>query len=234
MAVPTVDSQLAEYSTNFDTLGTARAADFGLSAAQMTQYTSLHNSWMAAYNAAKAEGSRSKALVIAKNQAKNSLLVYARELYGFIQASLTVSNEDKALIGVRVIDRQPSPVPPPALAPLLTLVSVTGRAARYNLADAAAPTGRRKPPNAEGATILSYVGATPPPTPPAAPPPDAPGWRIEGQTGRTTFIVPFPETVAPGTPCWVTVLWYNRRGEYSPACAPVQTYLQVGPVRAAA
>jgi hypothetical protein len=182
---------------------------------------------MAAYNAAKADGSRSKALVIAKNDAKNSLLVLARQLYAQVQVSATVSNENKTLIGVVVRDNVPTPVPPPALAPLVTLVSVTGRVARYKLADAQFPASRRKPLNAEGATILSYVGLTPPPT-------NDSGWKVEGQTGRTTFVVQFPNTVAPGTACWVTAVWYNRRGEYSPACAPVQTYLQIGPVSEAA
>jgi hypothetical protein len=227
MAVPTVDGPLAEWSTNFFALGTAQPADFGLTAAQMTSYGTLHDAWMAAYNAAKADGSRSKALVIAKNDAKNSLLVLAREYYGQIQSSLAVTNENKTLIGVLVRKTEPTPVPPPTLAPLVTLVSVVGRVARYKLADATAPTSRRRPLNAEGATILSYVGATPP----AA---DDSGWKIEGQTGRTTFTVEFSNTVAPGTACWVTVLWYNRRGEYSPACAPVQTYLQIGPVSEAA
>jgi hypothetical protein len=59
-------------------------------------------------------------------------------------------------------------------------------------------------------------------------------WRLEGQTGRTTFTVNYSNSIAPGTPCWVTVVWYNRRGEYSPACAPVQAYLQAGPVAQAA
>jgi hypothetical protein len=193
----------------------------------MTPYTTLHDAWMAAYDAATADGSKSKALVVAKNDAKNALLVLAREYYGQIQSSLAVTNENKTLIGVRVRDSIPSPVPPPALAPLVTIVSVVGRVARFKLADATAPTSRRKPLNAEGATILSYVGATPP----AA---NDPGWKIEGQTGRTTFTVEFPNTVAPGTACWVTALWYNRRGQYSPACAPVQTYLQVGPLSEAA
>jgi hypothetical protein len=227
MAVPTLDAALAEWSTNFNALGVAHPTDFSLTTGQMTSYTTLHTAWMAAYNAAKADGSKSKALVMAKNDAKASLLVYARELYALIQASLTVTNENKTLIGVVVRDNIPTPVPPPALAPLLTMVSVVGRIVRYKLADATAPTSRRKPLNAEGATILSFVGATPPPS-------NDSGWKIEGQTGRTTFTVEFPNSVVPGTACWVTVLWYNRRGEYSPACAPVQTYLQIGPVAEAA
>jgi hypothetical protein len=227
MAIPTLDAPLAAYSTNFNARGSAAPGDFSLSVDQMAQYTTLHDNWMAAYNAAKPEGSRSRALVRAKNDAKALLLPYARELYGLIQASASVSHENKTLIGVTVIDRTSSPIAPPALAPLVTLISVTGRVAHYRLADATAPSNRRRPINAEGAMIRSFAGMTPPAT-------DDAGWRVEGQTGRTTFSVTYPNSVAPGTPCWVTVVWYNRRGEYSPACAPVQAYLQAGPVALAA
>ena len=226
MAVPTLDGPLAEWSTNFKLLGTAQPADFSLTAAQMTSYGTLHTAFITAYNLAKADGSRSKALVMGKNDAKSSLLVFARELYGIISASSS-TNENKTLIGVHVRKTEPTPIPPPALAPLVTLTSVVGRVARYKLADAQFPTSRRKPLNAEGATILSFVGANPPPS-------HNSGWKIEGQTGRTNFTVEFSDAVVPGTACWVSVVWYNRRGEYSPACAPVQTYLQIGPVAEAA
>src|SRR5688572_22298041 len=103
MAVPTVDSQLAEWSTNFQARGSAAPLDFSLTAAQMTQYTTLHDAFIADYNAAKADGARSKALVQAKNDSKDALIVYARQLYQTIQAS-PVSNENKTLIGVRVRD----------------------------------------------------------------------------------------------------------------------------------
>ena len=48
------------------------------------------------------------------------------------------------------------------------------------------------------------------------------------------MIVQYPSGVAAGTPCWAVAMWYSRRGEYSPACAPVMTYLQVGPMSQAA
>jgi hypothetical protein len=227
MAVPTTDARLADWSTNFQARGSATPTVFSLTAAMMTQYTTLHDAWMAAYNAAKATGARSKALVIAKDDAKANLLPYARELYALIQASLTVTNENKTLIGVTVRNNQPSPMPPVAESPLLTLLSVVGRVGRYKLADRAFPLSRRKPANAEGAVILSATGATPPPA-------GDPGWKLEGQTGRNIFVVEFGADVAPGTTCWVTTMWYNRRGEYSPACPAVPTYLQVGPLQQAA
>jgi hypothetical protein len=227
MAVPTLDAPLAQWSTNFNTRADASGATWNLSAGQVTEYTGLHTAFISAYDVSKADGARSRALVQAKNDSKAALLVYARELYGLIQASLTISNDDKVLIGVKVRDNEPTPVPPPALSPIVTVLSVTGRTARYQLRDRAFPDSRRRPLNAAGATILSYCGPTPPPA-------NDPGWTVQGQTGRNIATVEFPSTVEPGTACWVTAMWYNRRGEYSPACPPVLTYLQIGAMAQAA
>jgi hypothetical protein len=218
---------LAEYATNWNALGVAAPTDFGLTAAQMTLYTTLYTAWMSAYNAAKADGARSKALVQAKDDAKAELLAYNRELYQFVQASTTVTNENKVLIGVTVRKTEPTPVPPPALSPLVSVLTVTGRTVRYSLRDRAIEGSRRKPANAEGALILSYVGENPPAS-------SSSDWKIEGQTGKNIFLIQFPDDVAPGTKCWAVALWYNRRGEYSPACDPISTYLAIGPAQQAA
>jgi hypothetical protein len=226
MAVPKTDARLAEFSTNFNTRGSADPAAFGLSVLQMAQYSALHEAWISAYRAA-AGGAKSKALVAAKDQAKAALLVVARELYALIQCSPSVSEANKALMGVTVRKNEPTPRNAPELSPMLSLLSVTGRVGFYKISDRAAPMTRRRPANAEGAVILSYAGANPPAV-------GEPGWKLEAQTGRTSFQVRFANDIAPGTPCWVVARWYSRRGQYSPACDPVQTYLQIGPVAEAA
>jgi hypothetical protein len=193
----------------------------------MTQYTTLHDAFISANDAAKAEGARSKALVMAKNDAKAALIPFARNLYLVVQGTPTVTNENKTLIGVHVRDTEPSPKPPPAQPPVISITSVVGRIVRGKLEDATAPQSKRRPPNAAGATILSFTGETPPPA-------DSPMWKLEGQTGRNTFSVQFPDSVTAGTACWLIALWYNARGQYSPACDPIQTYLQIGPAAEAA
>jgi hypothetical protein len=162
-----------------------------------------------------------------ENDAKAALIPYARELYSIVKFSPTASNENKTLIGIHIDDAEPSPEPPPALPPALTIVSVIGRTVRCKIVDSSTPNARRRAINAKGATVLSYVGTTPPPA-------SDPGWKLEGQTGKTTFNVQFPDDVAFGTPCWVIALWYNARGQYSPACQPVQTFLLTGTVAQAA
>jgi hypothetical protein len=227
MAVPTSDAKLAQYATTFNDLGVAAPTDYGLVTAQMTQFTSLYQTYLDAYNAAKADGSRSRMLVQAKDDAKNALVGFARILYAIVQTAPSVTNENKVAIGVTPRSSSRTPVTPPGLSPVVTCVSVTGYTGRYNLRDRQTGSGRRKPANAKGALILSFVGENPPTS-------DDTRWKIEGQTGKNSFLVQFPETVTPGTKCWVTAMWYSPSGEYSPACPPVQTYLQIGPVSEAA
>lgn len=226
MAVPKTDARFAQYSQNFYTRGSAAPQEFGLSEADMEQYGLLHQAWSAAYAACMVEGGKSAALVRRKETAKAAILPFARQLYSFIQSSLSVSDANKLLMGVTIPKSNPTPTAPPDLAPLIAVLSVVGRSARFKLTDASAPTSRRRPINAAGAMIMIYAGPTPPGS-------DV-GWKPYCQTGKPMFTVQFANDIAPGTPCWVIARWYSRRGEYSPASSPAQVYLQAGPAIAAA
>jgi hypothetical protein len=225
--VPKTDAALAVYSTNFNARCSAQPELFHLAPEQVAQYTLLHDAFIASFNAVRAEGARCKALVIEKDSHKADLLRYARELYHYIASRSDVSSENKTLIGIKIPAAAASFIPPPAQGPLVSVISVVGRQVRCKLSDASAPFVRRRPINATGAMILTYVGAT-------APPQSSPLWRVAMQTGKPLFTVEFPTSVGPGVPCWVMARWYNRRGQYSPSSAPVQTYLPVAPLSAAA
>lgn len=226
MAVPTKDSLFVPYSTNVnDRLVASGVTTYHLTAAQVTEYTSLHTPYVeavAAFDEARSDGTRSEAQTAVRSAAKAALLNYARQIYGMVQYNDAISDADKILLGVTIRKSQQSSQFAPGQAPLLTLLSVTRRTGRYKLADRAVPSSRRRPRNAIGAVILTYAGATPPPE-------GDPGWHLEGQTGKNTFLVEFGEKVEPGTPCWVVAMWVSRKGDYSPACDPVQTFLQIGP-----
>ena len=84
-------------------------------------------------------GHKSKSLVAAKDSAKAALLPYEGQLYAQIQSSLTVTDANKTLIGVKVRKTNPTPTPPPALSPKLTLLSVTGRTTKSQVEDRAFP-----------------------------------------------------------------------------------------------
>ena len=225
MAVPTKDSLLAVYAPNFSGIITASPTTYNVTTAQAAALATATDNFVDAYNAARAEGTRSKSLTATKTSMKIALLSLLRPLYGAIQASATVTNTQKVNLGI-TIRRTPTPVPAPSTEPQVTVVSVTGRTVKLRLRDAANPHRVGRPVGVASATILSYVGATPPA--------GIGAWRFEGNVSKTLIDVVFPDTVAPGALVWFTVFWSNRKDEAGPACDPVSTYLQYGSVSMAA
>src|SRR5688500_18492442 len=225
--LPRTDAGLLAWANAFSAQITATPAAFGVPVGTATSLATTTSTYADAYAAATNESTRTKGKIAAKNTARGNLRQAAGDVARLVYGTATVTDEQLTDLGLTVYDRTPTPVPPVALAPLVTLLSVIGRVARYKLADAAIPGSKRRPANARGALVLSYVGETPPPS-------SSGGWTIQGETGKTIAIVQFPDTVQPGTKCWVTALWVATRGEFSPACDPISTYLQIGPVQEAA
>jgi hypothetical protein len=222
--LPDKDAALLAWSLNFSTKISETPVLFGLTPALATAYALLHASYADAL-ADCAPGERSKTLVSRKNSDRTSLKASARLLAKLVEGTATVSDAQKIELGLTV-RQQPTPIPPPAAAPALDVVSVLGRTVKIRLHDATDAARRGKPAGVDGAAVLSYVGATPPA--------DLGQWRFEGNTTRTTLDVVFPNSVAPGAPVWLTALWFNERKQAGPNCAPVGTNVQFGSGSAAA
>ena len=223
MAIPTKDVLLVDFSTNWNTRIVSSPTTFSLTAAQASAYTPLHSAFLASYNAmvaARESGTRSESLTAQKDADKVELLRYGRELYSLVQASLTVSDADKILLGVKVKDTQPTPIPAPGAAPGLTVVSVDSRLVSVRLFDPANPSRRAIPAGIDGAMVMSFVGETPPA--------DAGDYKLEGPTSRTALEVQFPVELIPGTKVWLIACWFNGRKQLGPACAPVATIINFG------
>ena len=223
MAIPTKDILLVEWSTNADTRLTAAPVTYGTTAAVATQYSTLHDAFIASYDnliAARSAGTRSESLTAIKDDAKRALLEFARPLYKTIQANTGVTDAAKIELGVVVPDGEPSPQPVPNFAPALTIVSIDGRLVKIRLSDPAHPTRRRMPAGCNGATVMSFVGAEPPVDPAA--------YKYEGSTSKTTVDILFPETVAPGTQVFLTAFFFNERKQNGPACTPVGAVINYG------
>lgn len=223
MAIPKKDSLLVPYSANFNDRIVAAPVNFGLTAAQATRYTVVHAPYVAAYEAmteAREAGTRSQSLTAAKDTAKAELLEYGRELYAFVQANTVVSAANKELLGVRVRDVNPTPVPPPTERPGMIVVSAFARTVMVRIFDEASRFKRGKPVGALGANVYSFVGTTYPTDPTT--------WQYEGQATKPDFQITFPDTVEPGSQVWITAAWYNRKGETGPPSVPVTTFVQGG------
>ena len=221
--IPTKDSLLVPYSTNFNDKIVATPATFSLSAAQAAAYTPLHTAFITAYNAmmaARADGTRSESLTSAKNDAKDDLLAYGRELYSFVQASSSVSDANRILLGVDPKDGGRTPVPAPTARPAMAIASVAARTVTVNVYDATSKTKRGKPDGAVNAFIYSFVGDSYPSDPTA--------WQFCGPTTKSTYDIVFPDSVANGTQVWFCAVWCNRKGETGPISMPITTNIQGG------
>jgi hypothetical protein len=224
---PGREADLLNAALLFDTKITATPTAYGLVAAQATAFHALRQAFADAYAVAHDPLTRSPANIVAKDLAKKALLVNFRQLVGIVQKFPGTTNFTRSELGIPQRASEPSPIPPPATAPTLIVRSVTGRTVRIRLRAAASPDRRGKPDGAQGASLFSHVGATPP----AA----LSDWTFEGNTSRTAAIdIEFPTDVPPGAVVWLTACWFNPRKQAGPACDPVQANLPGGGVSEAA
>jgi hypothetical protein len=223
MAVPKKDSALGPFALSFAAIVSAAPATYNMTATQCTALTTATNGFISAYNASSVDGMKSKSLTAAKDSAKAALLLSLRSYYGQISAMTSVTDQQKINLGITV-RKVPSPTPAPSSEPLVSLLYARGRTVRMRLRDADSTAKRGKPPGVSSATILSYVGATPPA--------DMGAWKFESNVSRTLIDVTFPASTPAGAQVWFTVFWSNKRDQSGPASEPVCTYLQAGSVGA--
>lgn len=229
MAVPTSDTGLRDYGANFGTRVTATPTAYNLTAAQATAFDGKYDPFIIALDAVAAEraaGIRSGPQTEVKDEAKRQLLLIARELYAFVQDSLSVSDAKKLELGVVVKDFSPTPTPAPGFAPEILVKKVVGRTVTVQLKDAQNAARRGRPPGVIGASVFSFVGATPPS--------DISLYKFEGNTGRTTVNIEFPSSTPAGGTVFITGFWFNPAKLSGPACPPVGTTLAGGSVSMAA
>jgi hypothetical protein len=227
MAIPTKDTLLIPWGSNFDTKVTASPVTYGLTAAQATSFHTAYTAYVTAYNAvatAREAGTRSKVLTATKDTARRALLTIGRELYGYVQDNTSVSVANKQDVGVNPRNLLPSPVPPPGEAPDIDILSTVGNVVKIRL-HRAGSTRRAKPAGASGAAVFSFIGA--------AAPTDEAVWKFEGNTSLAIFDVSFPPATAPGAKVWFCAFWFNQRKQAGPPSAPVGTNIPGGSAMAA-
>lgn len=221
--IPPREEQLVVWSANFSAQLTAAAPSYGLSAPQAVSYAALHLAFANAMTLVSNPATNSGAAVLAKNTAKQNLLYGpggARELVDIAQAWPNQTNEKRGQLNIKVKDADPTPIPAPETAPELTIVQTIGRNVKIRLRDADNPDSRAKPAGVKGATVLTFVGEEAPT--------DPLGWAYCTTSTRNLFDVDFPGSVPIGSKVWVTAMWFNGRGEQSPAAAPAWTCLADG------
>jgi hypothetical protein len=130
---PSREAELVPFSENFKAKIAASPGDFSLTSAQATAYGTLHDDFIAKWDVCQDPTTKTKQAVELKDQAKNALLGNLRMLVKIVQNAPTTTNAERIELNIPERDFEPTPVPPPADAPMLTVVSVYGRNIRIKL-----------------------------------------------------------------------------------------------------
>lgn len=218
--IPSTDAGLLAWGLNYSTLVSANPVLYGLTAPIATTLAAKQAAYAAALTAATDPSTRGGATIFAKQTARKDLVAYCRLTARTIQGTITVTNAERYALGLTVRDVLPSPIPPPASAPDIDIISVSGRTVKIRLHDSTSSARRGRPPGVAGASLFSHVG----PTPPAA----LSDWRFEGNVTRTTIGIVFDAEVANGATVWIAAFWFNAKTQAGPTSSPISTNVPGG------
>lgn len=211
------------WSNTFSTLISATPTAYGLSEAQAASYAGVQEAYSASYALIVEKATRTEPNIATKNAAKEALIEQSRMLARIIQANPAVTDAMKIALGLHVRDPEPTPVPVPHSPPKVSVALEKDRWVRVELTGTGPDEGR--PEGVSGATVFTYVGATPPA--------DVEGWQFATITGKTTLSLSFA-TITNAATVWITAFWFNSRKESGPAAQPISVNLPASAVVPAA
>jgi hypothetical protein len=159
--MPTTDAGVEDFGDNFSTLVNAMPGKYALTAAQGLVLADLVADYIAKRTIAVDPSTRTGPSVASKDAAKIALVDYLRLLAGIVQAAGTVSNEDKAALGLTIRSTTPSAILAPGTFALLDVVSAQPLAHNLRFSDSVTPDSRRKPNGAVALELRCEVSATP-------------------------------------------------------------------------
>lgn len=210
--IPHNDDALEPFANNFQALIAADPAAYGLEAGDAAAITAAYAAWHAAFLAAANPATRTKAAVFTKNAEKVNILGVVRRYAAVIRADTGVSNPLKIGLGLHIRDTAPTPIPPPATRPLLSIVSAGVGSQELRAADSATPSRRARPAGAIGLLLFCAVDEGAAPDPSAA--------RFLTFLTRGEFTATFDRDDHGKTATYFA-RWTNSRGELGPWSVPV-------------
>lgn len=225
--LPRRDSAILGWTKSFRAQITADPALYGLTAAQATEYAALQTTFAEKMTLISSGATRTPSAIVAKDGARKNLIQYTRLLVRLVQATPSVTDNERAKLGITIRDRNLTLIEPPASPPAIRVLSRYNRMVTLRLFDLTNPTRRAKPDHVAGASVFTYIGEREPTQPGA--------WTYAGSFTRTTVKLNFPEHVPHGSKVWFTANWYNAKSQPGPRMHPgMYCYLDSGPAVQAA
>lgn len=209
--IPRSDIGCLEWSRNFAARVTASPQRYGLTESDAVVLMQVQGEYATALRLALEPATRTRPIIIAKDDARAAMLKVARQLANQARAALT-DPEAKLTLGLgrgKGRSARRTKIGVPNSAPTVWIREVVTSCVSIRLHDPTAPTRRGKGPGMMGANVFSFVGD--------APPPALAQWRFHAMTSRTDVKLEFGCSYPPGTIVWICAQWMNAKGQAGPA-----------------
>jgi len=210
--IPQGDSEFNVWQAAFVTYANANLAALGLVAADMLQVTTAQTTWAANYTAHIAAQNAAETAAQSKRDAREAYVTAIRVLAGRLQASPSVSDPERAGLGITVPDREPTPIGPPTTRPVLQVDTSQRLKIGVAFSDEGTPTSEAKPAGVMGCEVWVKVGGTPPT--------DLDDCVFLALDTRTPYSANFDGAQAGQTAHFIGV-WVNKKGERGPLSSTV-------------
>lgn len=201
--IPSKEADLINWGANFSALLTATPATYGQTAPVALTVQTAFDTYQASYDTATNPGTRTSPAVAQKDADRAAFLAVVRPVAQQISKSEAVTPENKTAIGVNLPNFSPTPIPPPATFPQLSLDGLFPGTANLRYQDSGLGTGKRKPQGAISVEIFQTVGQAPAVDPDAA--------HYVGSYTKAPFTMSFSPTQV-GKTATIWGRWRTRSG----------------------
>lgn len=210
--IPAGDSDLLDWSANFNTKLTAAPTDYGLVAGDATAYAALHTDYNTKLTAATNPATRTSVTIADKDTSRDTLVAKARQLVRIIQASTATDDADRAELQIAIPDTAPTTIAPPSSKPVVNIEQIQNLAHKLRVRDELTPTTNAKPEGALGAEVWRKIG-------PGEPLSIAECDYMGLATSR--FFTATHEAGDVGKTAYYILRWINAKGEAGPTADQV-------------
>jgi hypothetical protein len=205
--IPRPDADFNAWQVNFVTYANANLANLGLGLSDLTPIIAAQPPWTTSFTAHIAAQANAQAARATKDGNRTALETLIRALVRRLQASLSVSDAERAALGITVPDAGATAAATPTTRPLCEVDTSQRLRHTIDFTDESTPTRKAKPAGVLGAEIWVKIGPTPPVDP-----------------GELTFLA--VDTRSPytrdypgsegGKQAHYMLRWVNTRGETGP------------------
>ena len=207
--IPSPDDEFDTYAvTQFGPYANANATSLGISTADLSALNGALIQWGYAWPGYTNADSAFRAATEEKGTQRGGLEAAIRTIAGKVQANASVTDAQKAALGVTVRKTTRTPVAVPTTTPTIQRIDTSTRAIlRLFIVDATTPDSRAKPAGVQGCEIREQVGGTAPVDPNAM--------AFLAIETRMPYRADF-EAMDIGKTVYFALRWLNTRGEPGP------------------